>query len=106
MERSRKVTLTASVALAVVSANGAMAFAESAGVLRTAQAGQSDQAAPAAQTGQTAPQTAPSPMIKPPASASGSGGSNNPDNMPIKRPPEATHDRMMHEPPASGAQAK
>jgi len=26
--------------------------------------------------------------------------------MPIKRPRQATNDRMMHEPPASGANAK
>jgi hypothetical protein len=45
-------------------------------------------------------------MAKPPEAASGSGGSSNPDNMPIKRPRQPTNDRMMHEPPASGANAK
>jgi hypothetical protein len=45
-------------------------------------------------------------MAKPPESASGSGGASNPDNMPIKRPSKPTNDRMMHEPPASGANAK
>jgi hypothetical protein len=30
----------------------------------------------------------------------------NPDHMPVKRPPEATHDKMTHTPPASAAEAK
>jgi hypothetical protein len=45
-------------------------------------------------------------MIKPPEAASGSGGASNPDNMPIKRPRQPPNDKMMHEPPASGANAK
>jgi hypothetical protein len=38
--------------------------------------------------------------------SSGPSGSSNPDNMPIKRPEKPTNDKMMHEPPASGANAK
>jgi hypothetical protein len=38
--------------------------------------------------------------------SSGPSGSINPDNMPIKRPEKPTNDKMMHEPPASGANAK
>ncbi|WP_233829647.1 hypothetical protein [Paraburkholderia sp. ZP32-5] len=52
------------------------------------------------------PRDSHSPMAKPPEAASGSGGSSNPDNMPIKRPRKPTHDPMSHEPPASGANAK
>ncbi|HEY3597892.1 MAG TPA: hypothetical protein VGL08_10340 [Paraburkholderia sp.] len=43
-------------------------------------------------------------MVKPPATAP--GGSNNPDNMPIRKPRKATNDKMMHDPPASAANAK
>jgi len=43
-------------------------------------------------------------MVKPPAEAS--GGSNNPDNMPVKKPQKPTNDKMMHPPPASAANAK
>ncbi|CAB3758752.1 hypothetical protein [Paraburkholderia humisilvae] len=59
---------------------------------------------------QNAPtQHAPSPdmsasMVKPPADAS--GGSNNPDNMPVKKPRKPTNDKMMHSPPASATNAK
>ncbi|MGF6771256.1 hypothetical protein P3T18_003735 [Paraburkholderia sp. GAS199] len=57
---------------------------------------------------QTAHQTqdAAASMVKPPEAASGATGSSNPDNMPIKRPAKPTNDRMMHPPPASGANAK
>jgi len=87
MERSRLTALTAGVALAVFVASGATAFAQT---TQPKQAAQSDTAS----------------MVKPPESASGSGGSSNPDNMPIKRPRHPTNDKMMHEPPASGANAK
>jgi hypothetical protein len=59
-----------------------------------------------AQTPKAAPPKNSTPMIKPPEAASGSGGSSNPDNMPIKRPRQPPNDKMMHEPPASGANAK
>jgi hypothetical protein len=85
MNRSTLTTLAASIALALAATNGAAAFA---------------------QTAKTAPQDSSASMAKPPESASGSGGSSNPDNMPIKRPRKPTNDRMMHEPPASGANAK
>ncbi len=87
MERSRLTALTAGVALAVFVASGATAFAQT---TQSKQPTQSDTAS----------------MVKPPESASGSGGSSNPDNMPIKRPRHPTNDKMMHEPPASGANAK
>jgi hypothetical protein len=85
MKRSRWPALTARIALAIAAASGAAAFA---------------------QTAKPAPQDNSAPMIKPPEAASGSGGSSNPDNMPIKRPRKPTNDKMMHEPPASGANAK
>jgi hypothetical protein len=85
MKRSRWAKLTACIALAAGSASGELAFA---------------------QATQPAPQDNNAPMIKPPESASGSGGSSNPDNMPIKRPRKPTNDKMMHEPPASSAIAK
>jgi hypothetical protein len=44
-------------------------------------------------------------MVKP-AEASGTTNPANPDHMPVKRPPEATHDKMTHTPPASAAEAK
>jgi len=47
-----------------------------------------------------------SPMVTPPATTSRPGGSDNPDNMPIWRPRTPANDRMTHEPPASGANAK
>ncbi|HEY4295828.1 MAG TPA: hypothetical protein VGM85_05080 [Paraburkholderia sp.] len=84
MRRSRWITPMAGIALAVAAASGAVAFAQT----------------------KTTPPEAGSPMVKPPEAASGSGGSSNPDNMPIKRPRKPTNDRMMHEPPASGANAK
>jgi hypothetical protein len=96
MKRSRWAVLLAGVTLATgIGANGPMAFAQTA---KPAQAQQKP--APAA------PQNDSSSMVKPPEAASGSGGSNNPDNMPIKRPDQPTNDRMTHAPPASGANAK
>jgi hypothetical protein len=44
-------------------------------------------------------------MVKPPE-ASGATNPANPDHMPVKRPPKATHDKMTHTPPASAAEAK
>lgn len=85
MKRSRWTTLTARVALAISAASGAAALA---------------------QTAKPAPQYNSSPMVKPPDAASGPGGSSNPDNMPIRRPRKPTNDKMMREPPASGANAK
>ncbi|WP_168793547.1 hypothetical protein [Paraburkholderia aromaticivorans] len=99
MERSRWVALIAGVALATGvgtnGTNGTMAFAQ------TAKPGQMQQT-PA----QAAPLNDNASMAKPPEAGSGSGGSSNPDNMPIKRPRQPTNDKMMHEPPASGANAK
>ncbi|MEZ0604536.1 hypothetical protein ACAX43_20600 [Paraburkholderia sp. IW21] len=91
MERVRMAALTASVALAGFGANGTAAFAQT--------------AMPAQKT-QAAPRNDGASMVKPPAAASGAGGSSNPDNMPIKRPHKSINDKMMHEPPASGANAK
>ena len=85
MKRSRWTTLTAGITLTLAAASASVALA---------------------QTAKTAPQDSNAPMAKPPEAASGSGGSSNPDNMPIKRPRKPTNDRMMHEPPASGANAK
>ena len=85
MNRSRRTTLAQSIALALAATSGPAALA---------------------QTPKTAPQDSSASMVKSPESASGSGGSSNPDNMPIKRPRKPTNDRMMHEPPASGANAK
>ncbi|APA85018.1 hypothetical protein BJG93_06230 [Paraburkholderia sprentiae WSM5005] len=59
-----------------------------------------------AQTAASAPPDSHAPMAKQPEAASSAGGSSNPDNMPIKRPAKPTNDRMSHEPPASGANAK
>lgn len=59
-----------------------------------------------AQTAPSAPPDSHAPMARRPEAASGAGGASNPDNMPIKRPATPTHDRMTHEPPASGANAK
>ncbi|WP_144143234.1 hypothetical protein [Paraburkholderia sp. BCC1884] len=83
MRRNRGSALAAGVALAAICACAATALA------------------------QTTPQTdSAAPMVKPPEAASGAGGSSNPDNMPIKRPRKPTNDKMMHTPPASGANAK
>jgi len=54
---------------------------------------------------QTAPGDSGASMVKPPE-ASGTTNPANPDHMPVKRPPKATHDRMTHTPPASAAEAK
>lgn len=93
MKRSRWAVLTAGVALATgLGINGTVtAFA---------------QTAKPAHTQQKPPQNDNSSMAKPPEAASGSGASSNPDNMPIKRPSKPTNDKMMHAPPASGANAK
>lgn len=94
MERSRMAALTAGVALSVFGAGGTAAFAQTSNpALKT-------------QATQATPQNGGASMVKPPEAASGSGGSSNPDNMPIKRPSKPTNDRMTHEPPASGANAK
>ena len=47
-----------------------------------------------------------SPMVKPPAAASGSASATNPDNMPVRKPQQRTHDRMIRSEPASAATAK
>jgi hypothetical protein len=54
---------------------------------------------------QTSPGDSGASMVKPPA-ASGATNPANPDHMPVKRPPKATHDKMTHTPPASAAEAK
>ncbi|RKT27424.1 hypothetical protein B0G69_3240 [Paraburkholderia sp. RAU2J] len=87
MKRSRWTTLSAGIALAAATAISITPVVF-------------------AQTAKTAPADSSASMAKPPEAASGSGGSSNPDNMPIKRPRQPTNDRMMHEPPASGANAK
>ncbi|MEM5455878.1 hypothetical protein VSR69_13725 [Paraburkholderia phytofirmans] len=104
MERSRWAALTAGVALAVAGTSGTVTFAQTAKPGTAQQAGQTGQTTK--NPAQAAPQNDNSSMVKPPESASGSGGSSNPDNMPIKRPTKPTNDRMTHEPPASGANAK
>jgi hypothetical protein len=54
---------------------------------------------------QTPPKDSGASMVKPP-DAAGTSNPANPDNMPVKRPPAPTHDKMTHEPPASAAVAK
>jgi hypothetical protein len=99
MKRSTLAALTAGAALAAAGASGTVVWAQ------TGSAAPSQKAAPGAK--QAAPQSgAASSMVKPPKAASGSTGSSNPDNMPIKRPTKPTNDEMTHEPPASGANAK
>jgi hypothetical protein len=61
--------------------------------------------APLAVLGQTPPKDTGASMVKPPDAASAANPAN-PDNMPVKRPPAPTHDKMTHEPPASAAVAK
>ena len=80
MKRSRLAALTASAALLVAGVGSTAALA--------------------------AQQSAAASMVKPPEAASGADSASNPDNMPIKRPRKPTNDKMMHEPPASGANAK
>ncbi|CAH2792204.1 MAG: FIG00456093: hypothetical protein [uncultured Paraburkholderia sp.] len=82
MKRSRWAAATAGIAFTLFCTGGVTAFA------------------------QQPQKPADDSMAKPPEAASGSSGSSNPDNMPIKRPNKPTNDRMMHLPPASGANAK
>ncbi|MFM0739750.1 hypothetical protein PQQ51_21120 [Paraburkholderia xenovorans] len=86
MKRRRLAALTASIALTASGIVAATTLAQAQTSHKTAEAAAS--------------------MVKPPEAASGSTGSSNPDNMPIKRPDKPTNDRMMHAPPASGANAK
>lgn len=104
MERNRWVVLTAGIAIALAGAIAPESFAQ------TAKPGHAQPSGQTTHNPQKSAQAAPrgdnSSMVKPPESASGSSGSSNPDNMPIKRPDKPTNDRMMHAPPASGANAK
>jgi hypothetical protein len=84
MNKLKLCTLAANVVLAMASFAGADAFA------------QNSLAQPAPDSGAS--------MVKPPDAAS--GGSNNPDNMPVKKPRMPTNDKMMRNPPASAANAK
>jgi hypothetical protein len=111
MERNRWAALIAGVALAIAGARGTVTFAQTAKPGQGQQSGQQ----PAQKPAQAAAPDANSSMVRPPQSASGlngssgpsgTSGSSNPDNMPIKRPEKPTNDKMMHEPPASGANAK
>lgn len=91
----------AGVALALFGASATPTFAQTPRPVLTAPA--------SPQLAQTSPaprQDSNAPMAKSPEAASSAGGSSNPDNMPVKRPPEPTHDRMTRQPPASGANAK
>jgi hypothetical protein len=54
---------------------------------------------------QTPPPDSGASMVKPPE-ASGATNPDNPDHMPVKPPPERTHDKMTHTPPASAVNAK
>ncbi|MFM0649497.1 hypothetical protein PQR14_34710 [Paraburkholderia bryophila] len=89
--------LKASIALTLFGLSGPLTFAQTPRPVQTVQS---------VQTNPPPHQDSNAPMAKPPEAASGSGGSSNPDNMPVKRPPKPTNDRMMREPPASGANAK
>lgn len=105
MGRNRWAALIAAVALAIAGARGTATFAQTAKPGQGQQSGQQ----PAQKPAQTATPDANASMVRPPQSASGlngPSGSSNPDNMPIKRPEKPTNDRMTHEPPASGANAK
>jgi hypothetical protein len=55
---------------------------------------------------QKVPKDSSASMAKPPVAASGVDHPDNPDNMPVKRPQQPTHDKMTREPPASAAIAK
>jgi hypothetical protein len=57
---------------------------------------------------QSQPQETPpaSPMVKPPAAASGAASATDPDNMPVRKPAQPTHDSMIRSEPASAATAK
>lgn len=108
MERTRWAALIAGVALAIAGARAPVTFAQTAKPGQAQQSGQQ----PAQKSAQAAAPDAQSSMVRPPQTASGLNGSSgpsdssNPDNMPIKRPEKPTNDKMMHEPPASGANAK
>lgn len=105
MKRSKRIMLTAGVALTVAAGtHGTNALAQTVDIVRAAQAAQVEKIAePSSQPAQ--PPT-PSPMIRPPDAAPGQTGSANPDNMPVKRPDKPTNDKMSRQPPASGANAK
>jgi hypothetical protein len=110
MKRNTLTVLTAVAALAATCVGETAAWAETAEAPQSVQAPQAGSTASRNSTAQAkqlaAPGDAASSMAKPPEAASGSTGSSNPDNMPIKRPRKPTNDKMMHEPPASGANAK
>ncbi|NYH19574.1 hypothetical protein GGD41_006802 [Paraburkholderia bryophila] len=95
--------LKAGVALTLFGASGTLTFAQTPRPVQTAPTAQTVQTA---QTNPPPQQDSNAPMAKPPEAASGAGGSSNPDSMPVKRPPKPTNDRMMRQPPASGANAK
>jgi hypothetical protein len=103
MNRSKRTMLTAGVALALVGTHATTALAQTVDIVRAAQATQVEKIAES--NSQPAP-PAQSPMVKPPNAASGTTGSANPDNMPIRRPDQPTNDNMSRQPPASGANAK
>lgn len=88
MRRIRLAMLSAGIALLAAGVNSSTALAQN------------------ANKPQATPQSPTPPMVKPPDAASGATSASNPDNMPIKRPPKPTNDKMMREPPASGANAK
>ncbi|ASL42495.1 hypothetical protein bAD24_I03325 [Burkholderia sp. AD24] len=119
--------LKASIALTLSAAGSMLTFAQTPSHVQTEQTartaritqtstGQSGQTAQIEQTAPQLAQTNPppqqdsrdsnAPMARPPAAASSAGGPSNPDNMPVKRPPKPTDERMMRQPPASGANAK
>ena len=52
------------------------------------------------------PHAAPPMAVPPPAAASGTASATNPDNMPVKKPRQPTHDNIARPPPASAAGAK
>ncbi|CAH2902425.1 MAG: FIG00456093: hypothetical protein [uncultured Paraburkholderia sp.] len=87
--------------LSALAANGTAASAKTNAASAAGATAPPKQGTQAAQPGDAAAS-----MVKPPELASGATGSSNPDNMPIKRPRKPTNDKMMHEPPASGANAK
>lgn len=59
----------------------------------------------AAALAQTPPKESGASMVKPPDAAS-TANPDNPDHMPVKRPPKTAQDKMSHAPPASAAAAK
>lgn len=116
MKRSKRILLTAGVALALGGIAGigdAPTLAQTVDIVRAAQAAQVDRPAmdhPVVKIAQSNPQPAPpaaqSPMVKPPDAAAGPASATNPDNMPIQRPDKPTNDKMSRQPPASAANAK